>query len=233
MRRHSTVSGSSPTHGCRTPRTCSVTPRLPTCRRSSTSTRGNASGSRRGRRSLASVAAAAAALRRRGHGRRPGGGVAAERVRDDGARTRGLGGRGDVHVDVARLRRRRRGRPVRPGRPGRARGHRPLPIRRQGVRRGRPRGRGGEPAAVAAPGRDRPCPTTAPTRAWTTDPGVTSWEQWLAPHLGVVGASGSPRTSAPNRGTSGCRSTIRCSCCTRRAPPGRRSASCTAPAGCC
>ena len=63
------------------------------------------------------------------------------------------------------------------------------------------------------------------------------------PHLGLHDAAGSrlgrrslarrPRPPPPSSGSSGCRSTRRCGCCSPRARPGGRRASCTATAGCC
>ena len=51
---------------------------------------------------------------------------------------------------------------------------------------------------------------------------VTDWDEWLAPVRGTA-------RSSSNR----CRSTTRGTSSSRRAPPARRSASCTAPAACC
>ena len=122
----------------------------------------------------------------------------------------------------SRLRHGRRGRPLRPDRADRAVRRRRLPLRRQGVRLPRPPRRAAGAAA-------QPCARWWSSGTWPTSPpsppspGIASF----ADFDGAPTATTQLGLRAPARSTTRLRSS------TRRAPPGRRSASCTAPAACC
>ena len=71
------------------------------------------------------------------------------------------------------------------------------------------------------------CPRCASPSAWPT----SAWTPRRDPERRSLG--GGHRHPGRAAGSSGCRSTRRCGCCSPRARPGGRRASCTATAGCC
>ena len=86
-----------------------------------------------------------------------------------------------------------------------------------------PRAPGGDPRPAPV-GRDRRGARVRGRRAGRSAAvrDAVTWSDWLAPHAAAAG-----------RVRARCRSTTRGTCCSRRAPPARRSASSTGPAACC